>query len=63
VNESTPSHLAAIRGSTATITALLNAGANAKARGLDGGSPHDLARLKGRLTGTEALQRLRDAAR
>ena len=58
----TPLHYAAGNGNAEAVTALLNADANAKSRGLDDETPYDLARLTGRLTGTEELQRLRDAA-
>lgn len=62
----TPLHDAAAHGNAETVTALLKAGANAKAITEEGKTAFDLAKDNSRLTvnlnGTEALQRLKNAA-
>lgn len=65
-HDATPLHLAASLGKAEAIIALLNAGANAKAITEEGKTAFDLAKDNSRLTvnlnGTEALQRLKNAA-
>ena len=57
----TPLHFAAYWGNAETVTALLNAGANGKARTEDDKTPFDLAKEEGKLNGTDAYWLLNEA--
>ena len=57
----TPLHFAASQGAAEAVNALLDAGANAKARDENGGLLFDLAESNEKLKGTDAWWRLHDA--
>ncbi len=57
----TPLHSAAFAGHTVAINALLDGGADPKARNKDDKTPFDLISYRFRLVGTRAYRRLRKA--
>ena len=59
--DDTPLHVAAALGNADSVTALLKAGANGKARTDDGNTPFDLAKDNDKLDGTDAYRMLNEA--
>ncbi len=57
----TPLHIAARHGNSEAVTALVNSGANSKAKTKDGKTPFDLAYENPQLKGTDAYWMLNDA--